>query len=281
MDGGQRGELLVGVYLDPVRPLLTLGKPQHHDPAQWVDYAARFGIGAAETEALIRMACDPALLQADNDSPEVWAPVHAWRALGQLRAEAATAPLVALLAELETDDAAEADLPAVFGMIGPSVIAPLAVFLAAPDVASSVKGVAMMALKEITARHPAARDDCVAVLARVLETVSTEDSLAGGFAVGTLLDLHAVEAIDAIRGAFARGAVDDWVAGDLEDVEIELGLRAHRATKRRRANMFFQDVKDIDTAPLPVALPAKSTKIGRNEPCPCGSGKKYKKCCLV
>ncbi|MBP9639158.1 MAG: SEC-C domain-containing protein [Enterococcus sp.] len=21
-------------------------------------------------------------------------------------------------------------------------------------------------------------------------------------------------------------------------------------------------------------------KIGRNDPCPCGSGKKYKKCCL-
>ena len=24
----------------------------------------------------------------------------------------------------------------------------------------------------------------------------------------------------------------------------------------------------------------KSKKIGRNEKCPCGSGKKYKKCCL-
>ena len=24
---------------------------------------------------------------------------------------------------------------------------------------------------------------------------------------------------------------------------------------------------------------AKSKKIGRNDPCPCGSGKKYKKCC--
>ena len=23
-----------------------------------------------------------------------------------------------------------------------------------------------------------------------------------------------------------------------------------------------------------------SPKIGRNDPCPCGSGKKYKKCCL-
>lgn len=25
--------------------------------------------------------------------------------------------------------------------------------------------------------------------------------------------------------------------------------------------------------------PVRSAKIGRNEPCPCGSGKKYKKCC--
>ncbi|MGQ0525498.1 MAG: SEC-C metal-binding domain-containing protein [Betaproteobacteria bacterium] len=24
----------------------------------------------------------------------------------------------------------------------------------------------------------------------------------------------------------------------------------------------------------------KTPKIGRNDPCPCGSGKKYKKCCL-
>ena len=24
-----------------------------------------------------------------------------------------------------------------------------------------------------------------------------------------------------------------------------------------------------------------SPKIGRNDPCPCGSGKKHKKCCLV
>ncbi|WP_022722215.1 UPF0149 family protein [Rhodopseudomonas sp. B29] len=32
--------------------------------------------------------------------------------------------------------------------------------------------------------------------------------------------------------------------------------------------------------PAPPALPAKKQrKIGRNDPCPCGSGKKYKKCC--
>ncbi len=26
--------------------------------------------------------------------------------------------------------------------------------------------------------------------------------------------------------------------------------------------------------------PASAPKVGRNDPCPCGSGKKYKKCCL-
>jgi uncharacterized protein YecA (UPF0149 family) len=25
--------------------------------------------------------------------------------------------------------------------------------------------------------------------------------------------------------------------------------------------------------------PKQTSKIGRNEPCPCGSGKKYKQCC--
>ncbi|WP_252349118.1 SEC-C metal-binding domain-containing protein [Ochrobactrum sp. BTU1] len=30
---------------------------------------------------------------------------------------------------------------------------------------------------------------------------------------------------------------------------------------------------------LNIFSSARSTKVGRNDPCPCGSGKKYKKCC--
>ncbi|WP_027859269.1 YecA family protein [Marinobacterium jannaschii] len=33
----------------------------------------------------------------------------------------------------------------------------------------------------------------------------------------------------------------------------------------------------FDTEP---SLPASAVQVGRNDPCPCGSGKKYKKCCL-
>ena len=32
-------------------------------------------------------------------------------------------------------------------------------------------------------------------------------------------------------------------------------------------------------APFSSLKPVKTEKIGRNEACPCGSGKKYKKCC--
>jgi uncharacterized protein YecA (UPF0149 family) len=28
-----------------------------------------------------------------------------------------------------------------------------------------------------------------------------------------------------------------------------------------------------------AAAPGRGAKVGRNDPCPCGSGKKYKKCC--
>ena len=35
----------------------------------------------------------------------------------------------------------------------------------------------------------------------------------------------------------------------------------------------------IDKAKTKKAEPKKSTKVGRNDPCPCGSGKKYKNCC--
>ena len=47
-----------------------------------------------------------------------------------------------------------------------------------------------------------------------------------------------------------------------------------------------EDLSDIASAlgaPMPSKPPAAlraPDKVGRNDPCPCGSGLKYKKCCL-
>ncbi|MBL0167989.1 MAG: SEC-C domain-containing protein [Propionivibrio sp.] len=41
-----------------------------------------------------------------------------------------------------------------------------------------------------------------------------------------------------------------------------------------------EDISDFEKARNPP-VPIQSEKIARNDPCPCGSGKKYKKCCGV
>jgi len=39
-----------------------------------------------------------------------------------------------------------------------------------------------------------------------------------------------------------------------------------------------EDLSDLERK-LNPSIPQKATKTGRNEPCTCGSGKKFKKCC--
>lgn len=40
-----------------------------------------------------------------------------------------------------------------------------------------------------------------------------------------------------------------------------------------------ENISDLEKLLNPPAPIKAETKIGRNDPCPCGSGKKYKKCC--
>ena len=42
----------------------------------------------------------------------------------------------------------------------------------------------------------------------------------------------------------------------------------------------FSDVFDIISTPKQESTVPAGEKVGRNDPCPCGSGKKYKNCCL-
>jgi len=54
--------------------------------------------------------------------------------------------------------------------------------------------------------------------------------------------------------------------------------RAHHERslfRRHQGRWFFHSAQEPKQTPTERSQP----KIGRNEPCPCGSGKKYKKCC--
>jgi uncharacterized protein YecA (UPF0149 family) len=66
------------------------------------------------------------------------------------------------------------------------------------------------------------------------------------------------------------------VLGLLIDIYDAMG-KPDKAKEYRKILKEHIDWPDIvfDDKPAPVRV----VKIGRNEPCPCGSGKKYKKCC--
>ena len=40
-----------------------------------------------------------------------------------------------------------------------------------------------------------------------------------------------------------------------------------------------EDITSLEILLNPIKTKMAEKKVGRNEPCPCGSGKKYKKCC--
>ncbi|MGB5299295.1 MAG: SEC-C metal-binding domain-containing protein, partial [Thiogranum sp.] len=46
-------------------------------------------------------------------------------------------------------------------------------------------------------------------------------------------------------------------------------------------NELVRSLGRTDRASLHASFLGASKKVGRNDPCPCGSGKKYKKCCLA
>lgn len=291
--GGWRVEVLQGFsptppYGPPLDRLIRLGEIVRGGRTS----DSQAGFSAEHVPELIRMATDTELHQAPQDQPAVWAPLHAIRALGELKAEAAIEPLVRALRLIDDgDDWIGGELAAALGKIGPASLPALCGYLA-----DETKGIwsrlgAGRAIVAVATAEPAARASCVSAIATQLTAAVAQGPALNGGLVSLLLDLRAVEVAAVIENAFATDRVDEMVAGDWEDVQVELGLKTRRG-RARRPNEFTEMGRQLRDAlgmpeplqdgfgnPLPAAPPRSAVRIGRNEPCPCGSGKKYKKCC--
>ena len=116
------------------------------------------------------------------------------------------------------------------------------------------------------------------------------DSLAADCA-----DLEALAVFPGIRRAYDERLIDPQFMAPEELVEAESAHgRLLEATRTRRPRIddvaaatswwsAFGDRHDahgretaLGGSPEPYRAPPK---VGRNDPCPCGSGKKHKKCC--
>ena len=102
--------------------------------------------------------------------------------------------------------------------------------------------------------------------------IASDDEDVGAAALG-LVSLLAT--LPGFRGALSEE--EDENLSELGDLTADAPdlLPYFVETLYRRQRGLPRVVMTDDYPPAP----AVSTKIGRNDPCPCGSGKKYKKCC--
>jgi hypothetical protein len=140
------------------------------------------------------------------------------------------------------------------------------------------------------------------------EKLERKTSCIWGSLICDCLDMHPAEVFKDIQRAFKEGWVEPHYV-TFEEVQAEMRSDREKTMQELRDNGRFRLVEDpakemewwacfhdeeedngpyspydddlqIDPELLPKPIIREGPRIGRNDPCPCGSGKKYKKCCL-
>ncbi|HEU4559398.1 MAG TPA: hypothetical protein VFS20_16185 [Longimicrobium sp.] len=215
-------------YRQPLDRLMKLGA----EPARrrvWPGYLP-LGLTERHVPALIQIATDPELHAASEKDRAAWAPIHAWRALAQLDATTAVAPLMALLERQHENRWVFDEVPAVLGMLGPAALPGATLLLFDEANSETLRVAAARTLVEVAHEHPDRRDEVVAVLSKQLEDFAHQSRDLNAILVANLTELRAAEAAAVMETAFAADAVELSVIGDWEDVQVLVGLLEERTT---------------------------------------------------
>jgi len=168
-----------------------------------------------------------------------------------------------------------------------------------------VRSVAMDGMVSLVTNGQRTRDEVMTYFLQLFHKLERKAGAQWDGLAHVCTDLWPKEAIEELGRAYANGLVDtgsiDW-----QDIEQALALGQQVAMQRARYRdplisdlardmgwmQCFQkkrrkyeedpeeDLQEVmsdrySTTPIRRTAP----KVGRNEPCPCGSGKKFKKCC--
>ena len=104
-----------------------------------------------------------------------------------------------------------------------------------------------------------------------------------------LLKMHKNQKIDKVKEASHLFNIYFYFKSDMiEEIKndtVRLLYNARIYTGEAQEREHEKQYKDVTTSGPSDATTSKKepvkvgSKVGRNDPCPCGSGKKYKKCC--
>jgi len=228
-------------------------------------------LGAAAVPPLI------ALLEDDDaaaeDAPgEGWPPVHAVDLLADLRAEEAIAPLLGALRGGDMDELLSSRIAVRLASFGAAALEPtLAELSHIRDTERAATFCAILA-------NLGVKDERVWM---ALSNCFDDEPFLSAGCLAAYGDDRALPLIE--REIFE---FDEDATGSLARLDLELLVEAYEELAGElpdelldRVEYLFELQSQSKDPPIAPA-PTRSKKVGRNDPCPCGSGKKHKRCCL-
>lgn len=274
-------------YDSKLQPLFSIGREGLLSSKKTIGYVEKFGFCEQDIAELLKLAEDMEIYDFDysdteeDEGLEFFGVVHAWYALSELKAPEAKELFVKLIEQTNDEYHDDWILSAFRHLIKPyaSEIYPYLIECIMTEQQDRwVRAEYLEVLKDMVKAGQLKLEELEKVIEFILK--NSQDPIVNALTIGTCVDLKLTHFHELIVQCFKKRIVDIDHMGDLEDVEIAMGLRKKRETERELTEMqkIFSGFRETIERALPFIN--YEPKIGRNDFCPCGSGKKYKKCCL-
>ena len=218
----------------------------------------------------------PRLLDVLDDDLGSWPSIHAAELLVDLKAAEAVEPLLDALTDTTFEDILYNVIVTRLPELGAAVVEPALIRLGEEG---DEDDDASHGLCELLS-NAGVKDE--RIFAAVREVFVRDPSFGAGM-LANYGDVRAVPLIEKAIAEFTPNFSSLWGRSDLVellDAQERLGAVLAPELRERIDGWFAEwDARHRRTKEADASVQRK--KVGRNEPCPCGSGKKYKKCCLA
>jgi len=234
-----------------------------------------------------------------SSSGDGWSPIHVIHILPLIRNKAAFELLLDIIRYHEDDLNywLTEDVPSLLVAFGEEFIEPLKEFTEDETLEAFARSTATGALGALGIKFPQHQNEIKQHLIKLLKT--TEDGTFAGIVADDLASFHDPSVMPEIHRAFKEGRIDDPFIDEDELKDVINGVFDDLDTdnfKRNTVNPLDhfsmenierlhlinskENEEDEEEFEPENNMSQNKKKIGRNEPCPCGSGLKYKKCCM-
>lgn len=241
----------------------------------------------------------PNFMSYDIGDSEACAPVHALHFLAALDATESLEAVLRFLG-MHPDGLSfwfgDMNYSAQFGRIIRGDLTRVTAWLKSPGISSRGKIQLTDAMGHLAQVEPPLRDGIVShfedVLAFLIASPRADNVLDTHFItllVWNCIDVRVIRLLPLITQAWEKGYIEEFITGNLDSISRDIATPPRLAPATYSIFRQYQTYQPGSSPPHPGLMnpppaadddePVKP-EAGRNDPCPCGSGKKYKKCCM-